>query len=237
MTAATRVRMAKRTTGAPVFNPLTQVTALHAYWLSDPSWTPPSDGGTITSVRDGAGGTDLISGSATYRASASSMGNRPVAEFNGLSDSLFNNITTINQSFKVVCLHRLMNTTFGGSAGVYGIGGATNRGMSYSSNAGVVRINAGTALLGGAAPDTTGHSHRATFNGASSQIWHDGVSQGSGNAGTNGASRISMGSAIGGGLPAVFAPVQIGFLGFYDGATSDTALAQLASDLRSYYGL
>lgn len=58
-------------------------------WASDPDQTPPSDGGAVSSWRDGSGNgrtfTDVGGSGArpTYRASASVLGNRPAIQFDG----------------------------------------------------------------------------------------------------------------------------------------------------------
>ncbi len=45
---------------APSFNPLTGWTTdpVHGVWASDPLWTPPADGGAVSSWRNGGSGRD-----------------------------------------------------------------------------------------------------------------------------------------------------------------------------------
>ena len=45
----------KSVAAAPSFNPLTSWTTdpVHGVWASDPLWTPPADGGAVSSWRNG----------------------------------------------------------------------------------------------------------------------------------------------------------------------------------------
>lgn len=80
---------------------------------------------------------------------------------------------------------------------------ATNVMLAYKSNTGspdVWTINASVALNGGAA-DANFNVWSILFNGASSQFWLNGISEGLGNAGTNNADGITIGAHYNGAFP------------------------------------
>jgi hypothetical protein len=220
------------------FNPLTQVTALHAVWAGDPSWSNPGDGNAVSSWRNQSGGGDpaQATGGAQplYRSSVSQLGNRPAVEFDGSDDCLVFDIADVAQSFKVLAVFRFPSLP-GSLRGIVGFGSGAAHGLSYSTTP-AWRANAGSAIEGGT-PNTSGHVLQATLNGASSSVTLDGSNVASGGAGSNSMSWLKLGCLGSGATNASFGAVQLAFYGVYAGATSDVTLAQLATDLKTHYGL
>lgn len=217
------------------FNPITQVSALHAAWAEDPSWTNPGDGNAVSSWRDGgSNGTDFTNtGSARplFRSSTAALNSKPTIQFDGTDDYLRGSNPAQAQPYKIIVVWQYVSVTSGrivGTAG--GAGGINTQGAAW-------RINAGVSLSGGT-PNTSPHVMRATFDGASSQFWLDGTSVMSGNAGTNQivTPQLTLG-ASGDATPSTFGTGHMAFVGVYTGATSDVALAALAADLKTHYGI
>ena len=114
---ATRARAVKRTS-AP-FNPLTQVTPLHAVWADDPLWTTgkPADGGNVSAMRNSTGGGDPAQGNTTfqpiYRQSSADFGSRGCVEFNKTdNDRLVVDITDIALPFKALAVYRHLDVDY-----------------------------------------------------------------------------------------------------------------------------
>lgn len=222
---------------ASSFDPRTQVTALHAVWASDPSWSNPGDGNAVSSWRNHSDGGDPASSGSnrpTYRASTSAFNNHPTVQFASASSQYLDfDITNVTQSFKVV----IVGST--GSAGAaerfLGIGGNTARALGDGVT-NVWTLNAGTQITGGTS-DTNPHVFRATLNGASSQLWVDESSVVASNAGANAAARFTIGAGSDN-TPAFanYLNGHVAFVGIYDGATSDASLSTLCDDLQTYYG-
>lgn len=232
----------RRGVGAKVttsFNPLTQVTALHAMWAGDTLWSNPGDGNPITSVRNQSGGGDPTNGGGTqrptYRASVSQLGNRPGWEFDGSDDRLTFNITDAAQSVKAIGVFRYITATT--NTVVFGAGGGTGQAYLISGTS-KWQLSYGTVLNSAGNADTTGHVVRWTGDGASSQQWLDGTSLASGNAGTTAHQWIKLGHGGATATHSNYANCVIAFFALYDGATtSDGDLATLAADLKTHYGL
>lgn len=222
-----------------VFNPLTQVTALHAVWLGDPAWTNPGDGNPIDSLRNQSGGGDPASSGTnrpTFDAVNPAYNNRATAHFDAASSQRLGvEITDISQAYKLIVVGNLGNTGVAERLISPGLATAANGGIG-DNNSGSFTFGSGSLVNDGAS-DHNPHVFRATLNGASSQLWIDEVSAATGNANTTGFRYFAIGAAATL-TPAysVFLNGDIAFVGVYDGATSDAALAQLCEDLASYYG-
>lgn len=226
--------------GAAVFDPLTQVTPTHAMWAEDPSWSNPGNGNAASSWRNaGTPGQDPANATGTqqpiYRSTVSQLGNKPALEFDGTDDRLTVDCTDVAQTFKVVVVGRLTSNP-GTQRNLVGFGPAATTGISRGGST-FFSFSAGSNINSSVTADTAGHVFRANLAGASSQMWIDGSSVASGGAGVNSFTRIKVGCSGSGTTDANFAPCQVAFYGIYSSATSDTDLATLAADLKSYYGL
>lgn len=219
--------------GGTTPNFLTQVPALHAMWADDPTWERPPDGELVDSWPNVSGGGDPAStGSArpTMREEVAEYNGRAALEFAGAQRLDFD-IPNIAQPFKIVAVGRL--TPAGavqqlvGRGNVNGIIGtdATNHwripGVSSASLA-----------------DSEPHVFRLTMNGASSSLFVDGATAITGNAGTGGYLRLTVG-ATSDGTPTFsqFLTGDVAFVGIYAGSTPDADLQQLELDLMDYYGI
>jgi hypothetical protein len=243
MTTASRMmRQASRRLSA--FNPLTQVTPLHAVWADDPLWTTgkPADGGNVSAMRNSTGGGDPVQGNTTlqpiYRQSDANFGGRGCVEFNKTdNDRLVVDITDIALPFKAVAVYRhtvLENTT-------NPVGwGASSSGFTMAG-ANTFAISLGTVVGSSVSRDTVGHVMRGTLRIAGSggcDMWMDGTQIiTGGGAGTNGASWFKLGCSGATATHGRFAACQVHFSALYSNATSDTDLAQLCLDLESYCSL
>lgn len=232
-----RPTIAGNSAGVASFNPLTQVTALHAMWANDTAWTNPGDGNPVTSWRNQSGGGDPASaGSArpTFVAINSDFGNHASIHFTSASSQYLGvDIADIAQSCKVVTVFKL-SAGAGVAESVIGFGGGVSRDFRDVATD-QWRVNAGANLLGGTS-DTLTHVARFTLNGASSQLWIDETSIVTGDAGANGISVLTIGTSNNG-LASLGAFLQgdVAFVGIYTGATSDASLSSLCNSLRLYY--
>lgn len=228
---------AKITVGGGAFNPLTQVTALHAVWASDPSWSNPGDGNPVDSWRNQSGGGDPASTSTArpiYRASVASLNNRPAVEFDGSNDFSAVDISDVNQIFKVVFVGGLISGTT--QKGLIGFGAAVGSGIGTSSGD-VYTLNVnGSGVISADTSDTTTSVWRATCNSTTSELWRDEVSIATGIVGTGAMSWFKLGCQGSTSTHARFGNCYIAFCGIYDGATSDASLSTLCDDLQTYYG-
>lgn len=70
----------------PAFDPLTALSWHAVFWADDPAWTPPADGGAVSSWRDGSGnGRNATQGTGTnqpaYRASEAALNGHAAVDF------------------------------------------------------------------------------------------------------------------------------------------------------------
>lgn len=224
--------LAKRPSGA-AFDPRTQVTALHVVWADDPDWADPGDGQPVDSWRNQSGGGDPANTlllRPTFRASTAAFNNRATVQFDSTAAQyLIFDITDQAQPFKMLIVAQAATA---GNQGLIGRGGNFTHGLRFvPAN---WSLNYGSGVNGGT-NDGNPHVIRATVNGASSQLWLDGSSVASGNAGTGGQSHFMLG-AVNSMTPTFFLSGHIAFAALYSGATSDTDLATLENDLQTYYG-
>lgn len=239
MSAIAMTRMARRQ-GA--FNPLTQVTPLHAWWADDPLWTNPGDGVAVTSVRNSSGGGDPTQGSAgfkpLFRASVSQLGNRAALEFDGVDDRLIVDITDQAEPFKGISVHRMLGTP-ANTTNPLGTGSGSGGFTINGSN--VFGISNGTIVGGTTGRDTVGRVHRGRFastaNGGSDLFLNGTQDVTAGGAGASSLTWFKVGCSGATTTHGRFANCQVAFQAFYSDATSNTDLAQLAADLKSYYAL
>jgi hypothetical protein len=213
------------------FDPRTQVTALHGIWADDPDWTNPGDGGAVSSIRNFAGTPDPSQATSTakptFRATPTGFNGHAALEFDG-GDSDLGAVTDVAQPWKIVAV---VKRTGSGNRNAVGFLSAGARGLGHNSG-GAWLLSAGTNLTGGTSDTTAAHVLRGTLNGASSQLWADGTSVASGDAGANALGDLVIGAPSASGWVGFVA-----FVGIYAGSTSDTDLAALCADLATYYGI
>ena len=76
---------------APSFHPLTSIGWAQVHWASDPNWTPPAEGGAITSWRDAAAGNhpfDVLTGTPNYTATEATLNSKPALTFDGSTEGI-----------------------------------------------------------------------------------------------------------------------------------------------------
>ena len=181
---------------APSFNPLTDWTTdpVHGVWASDPAWTPPADGGAVSSWRNGGTvGGDLVQATGskqpTYRAATVAFNSKPTVQGDGTDDLLAVDTATYAQTWWVV-----MIAARGKAVGLNevlwdNIAGAAS--TSVFSQGSVWRLSASTQIMGGT-PDTNPHLIVGKAAGASSSLTIDGTTVASGNAGTSSITGITL---------------------------------------------
>lgn len=158
----------------------TDVTGLVRRWRADT--IAQADASAVSSWAALVGGVALAQGTGadqpTYR--TSSINSLPGVRWDGVTDSLSGTITTVAQpvSFVVVVKHN------GLGVDQEIINNSTELHIGTDN---VARVWGGTADVTGGTADTNPHVLIVNMNGASSVIYRDGTSVGSGNPGANGA--------------------------------------------------
>ena len=185
---------------APSFNPLTGWTTdpVHGVWASDPLWTPPADGGAVSSWRNGGSvGGDLVQATGskqpTYRASVAALNSKPTVQFDGADDAVSYNVTDIPQTYYLVLIASTSTPTSYDCA--IGTSEVAGRGLHIGSPLGTspdYRISFGTAVNGGT-PTSDPALFVVTAAGASSALAVNGTTVLSGNMGTGALSRLTLG--------------------------------------------
>jgi hypothetical protein len=228
---------------APTFDPRTQVTALHAMWADDPSWSTgkPADGGSVSQWRNHSGAGDpTATGTAqpTYRASVSAFNNHAAIEFDGSTDYLWVDVTNTGHPWKAIIVGKY--TTAANNKRWIGWGNSATDGFgNNSTGSGQWVINNGSGAAASVTKDTVLHVFRMTVGSIAEgcELWQDGLSIMSGaNSGAGNFNQVRVG-ATGTTTGALFAAIQVGFYAVYDDLISDTDLATLCTDLETYYGI
>lgn len=224
------------------FNPATALGFRSAYWASDPSWTPPSDGAGVSSWNDGSGGgRHLVQATADnqpiYRAAYTDLNSKPAVEFDGTADYLqlaSASFGTVNQPDTIVVVFNSNSD----SAGTQNISDADN---TTSATRQIVRkassawnMFAGSGLAGGT-PDLNSHLLRCYYNNTSSVISLDGTTLNTGAAGTGTLTGLTMGASA---AVAGFYPMAVAFWGVYQGdITTNTNWNVFRQWVRTTYGI
>lgn len=211
------------------WNPFSQVSALHGVWASDPSWSPPADGGAVTTWRNGGSvGGDPTQGTAankpTYRASTAALNNRPTVEWDG-NDSLSVDVADLSTPFCVLAVGSLAGSGVARSI----VGFSTTTGLRLGVTSGNVWIVTDGTTLAAGTTNNSPHVLEAVVNGASSSLWLDGTQIASGGAGSSGLTHFVVGAANGSQWSGHIALALI-----YSGSTRN---AQAARDAGAYYGI
>lgn len=210
-----------------------------AFWASDPSWTPPANGGNVTSWRDYSGNGRAATNPGTapvYRTSG--INSKPAVEFTGGARTLVTStFTTVSQPSSLVLvldptLASISQTT-ARWADNYQNGSARQIFGGWSTTAHI--LGAGTNVLNaGPTPTVNRQLVVGVFNGSSSFVWSNN-SQGSNvNPGTGGIDGIRIG---GDGSSSNFTG-YIAFFALYEGnVTASDKWAAFTAWANDFYGL
>jgi hypothetical protein len=233
--------------GAGGFDPLAAVGWTHAFWAGDPSWTPPADGGEITSWRnagtDGAALERGNNGPALYRQSYSLLNGRPAIEFGiGGNTHLALNSSAANysQPNTVVAVVYAVDNGEYPTLTDHPTNSSSNRtlirnnGSASASNnrAGTVSIYAGSSVE--TSEGTSGAYHLVVLlDGSSSEFTMDGNSTiDPGNVGTHGFG----GQHVGGKQNQNKLSGAIAFFAVKNGALTSTEQSSLLAWSQDHYG-
>lgn len=212
------------------FNPFSTLypTWAHAVWAGDPLWTPPADGGAVSSMRNNSGGGDPAQGTAaakpTYRAAVAALGGRPAIEFDG-GDSLSFDVADMATPFYAVAVGVLSGSGAARTILGFSTTSALRLGVSATN---LWFVSSGTSLSGGTA-DNNAHVFEAILNGASSSLWVDGTQIASGGGGSTALTKFVLGASNGNNW--------LGHGAFWALAAQSTRDAAFARALGARYGI
>lgn len=222
---------------AASFNPLTAVAWKSAYWASDPLWTPPSAGGTVTSWRDGGSeGKPLTNafGGPLYRLTAA--GGKPSVEFNAGN---FDGLVTANWGAQiasgtdrtfvaVVSLSAITNNR----TILANLDNSSPHWIGVNTSKWEVAKVSPTSSVGNA--DTSLHLLTCVMSGSTSPLQVDGTTVVTG--GNNGAAMtgVRVGMKADG---TSFISGQVAFIGVLASAITAPDLATLKTGFGTLYGL
>lgn len=213
------------------------ITWRQVFAANDPNWSRPADGAAVTTWRDGGAlGSSATQGGAaslkpTMRYSTAAFAGLPTLQFDG-GDYLVSSPAGAAQSQPITLVAIAQATSLGGAGAVSlicdGIS-AARMALGYYQTGSKIRAIASSALdLNGA--DTNPHLFYAVLNGASSQVWKDGTSLGTG---TTGAATTPTAMTIGSSyLGANFLTGHVHMVGWIVGAL--TTNTQGLANLKAY---
>lgn len=217
-------------------NPLTIAPWLHAFWASDPSWTPPADGGEVTTWRDaGSAATDaakLSTTGPTFRASAAHYAGRPVVQFK-TSNTLRTTAGSTSTSARTVVAVGNIDTA---TATMVDGASANSTGRLAVQNTTVLLVSRNTNVgVTGDTYDSDPHLWVCVFDGASSTFHLDNVALTVGSSpGTTAAAGMTLGSLRDG---TASMAGSIAFAAVLDGAITSTQRDDLWGWASGAYGL
>lgn len=208
----------------------------HAFWASDPDWTPPADGGEVTSWRDaGSAATDATKTSATgptFRARADHYADAAVVQFGGAHSLRTTTGGTTTAARTVVAVGNIDSAT----ATMVDGAGANSTGRIAVQNTTTYLISRNTNVgATGDTHDSDPHLWVAVFNGASSEFYIDNVALTVGSSpGTTAATGMTLGSLRDGTSPIAGA---IAFAAVLDAVITSGERAALWAWASGAYGL
>lgn len=220
------------------FDVLADIAWHSAFWLEDPDWTAPSDGGAVVSLRNaGTEAKDATTGG-TITYDADGIGGRPAVQGDGTSGYLATTAfdAALTQPFTICGV-----LTLTASSNAYAWGGLnlTNRAdfarAQITTNDRWLAVGGSILNAGVGTGDAAPHFFEVYYNGASSQIRVDGTVMNTGNAGTHTLTGLTLMAYNGGSL-------QNGgrgsFWGLFDGdLAADGQYANLKAWVADHYGL
>ena len=241
----TRSRNAGATGAAPAtFNPLTDWTTdpLHGVWASDPLWTPPADGGAVSSWRNGGSvaGVDLTQATGskqpTYDAANPTFNNAATVNF-VTDDVLLADIATLDDPFWTLVIGNTNTNATGFYTWVAFGGGA--RLILWPAIGGIYAQGDSGTALSRAMADTAAHFMLLELSGATSNLRIDNSTSPDVAVGDTAATYLSLGAGnTGGGSLANYLNGSIALALVFN--TDPTALPEWAtftSWVKTTYGL
>lgn len=213
-------------------------TAVHGVWASDPLWTPPADGAAVSSMRNESGGGSLAQATGSlqpiYRAAVAAYDNRPAVEFVAAGDwlGISSFPSTVAQPFLFVVVGNTSGATGSGERLIsWNAGGGSGVGDNASN---AWTVSSGTSRTAGTS-DASPHVVTVLVNGASSQMWIDGVSIiGPISFGSNTWTQFYLGRA---GDNSSRLSGHVAFAAGYSLSTRDSGVQALEAALATYYGI
>lgn len=235
-----QMMMGRKPAGGGVFSPL-DIAWTSAYWAEDPSWTPPADGGAVSSWRDaGVDAADLAQADGArqpvYRASYTNLNGRPALEFdNDYMDA--SGASTKTQPVTLVAIGYI--NAVNNESSIFEGSSTTNRLIFRPrSNGGTqILMNAGTTRRFGTALGAEKFMLTGVFNAGSSTCDVNGTAVAvGGSIGTSSYAntRIGVDQSLG---TVSYYNGALAFLGILDGTLTTQELADLESWAASHYGL
>lgn len=154
-----------------------------------------------------------------------------VVRFDGTNDSMVNTSVSVAQPNTVFLVAK--RTTSAAQDAFFD--GSTTRQAFYTESTTNLKFFAGSDIDTGDAPGTAWRYYSVVVNGASSEIWMDGVSVWSGNPGANTLAGLLVG--VDGGAGTYFLDGDIAELIMYDSALGTSDRENVEDYLKSKYGL
>lgn len=207
----------------------------HSVWAEDSTWTAPADGDPVSSWRNESGGGDPVetgSNRPTYRASTAAFNGQPTVEFVAASNQrLYFNIPNVSQPYVLVGVGSF--STAANPDILTSLSDDTSHGIGKTSG------NAWTInqTVSGGVSDTDPHVLVAVFNGASSELFVDGVSVATGTI-SGGTFHWSIGAAASNSSTfSSYLDGHVAFIGAYSKGSRDSEIIDLETDLMTHYGI
>lgn len=217
------------------FDPLS-ISWAHAFWASDPSWSNPGDGNSVSSWRN-AGSNGTAAAQATggnrpiYRSSYANLNSQPAVEFVS-TDSLNVVTSAISQPNHVYVV--LYHGSATGDRSVIDCGTGNRHLLRLRTNSGTLQMFAGISVTPGTAIGTASAQAAALYNGASSTLRVNGQSHTGLSVGGQSLDDMRIGADQAGGTPLIGA---IAFLAVKNSALTAGELDDLDAWAQSTYGV
>ena len=193
-------------------------------------------GGLVAAWPDGKGGTSMAQATGIkrpYKGRHYGPNNQPGVRFDGIDDVLTNGGGAVASPLTYVLIAKQLSVVSG--AVLMSGNGATTRPFISVTPTDWRLSTTSTALFGGT-PNTSWHGIVALFSGASSQMWLDGTSLGTGSIASSSPSGISLGGNSSG--TGSFTPLVVAAVGVYAGnARTNGSWSSLVADAATKWGV
>jgi hypothetical protein len=225
-----------RTKWGVTFDPLS-IPWHSAFWASDPGWTPPADGGQVTTMRNAgtsAANATAGGGFTAYRTAYAALNGKPVFEF-AANANLDTSTPSIAQPNHIVCVGWL-DPTHGTNPTICDEKTAgTNRHMFRNTGtSGALMYAGGTAPSMAGAGRTGPYIMIGLFNDASSSLRTNGtVYTPASTVGTNPCANLRIGRDA----ATAYYKGAIAFLGVSDTALTAQQISDLENWAKNFYGV
>lgn len=191
-----------------------------------------SDGNSVSTFTDITGTADLsATGSPTYRTGI--INGKPVVRYDGADDFHQGTFTTISQPNETFLVAAARSTATGNNE-VLLDGGSRLEQSLYQTGSGDWTWRSGTANTDGTA-DTSFHLYDLQWDGASSVYRIDGTQIGTGDAGTNNLTGLTLGAFAASAFS--YGPYDIAEVFNYSNALSTSERGSLESYVETEYGI